>query len=156
MLSSVNTQIKTDYEAGSSVQDIAEEQGFEVMAVKAILLQTSKKYRADCRTECGMAEEELEDPKDFTDEELVLANGIIKEVALCAQLPDGSPDYRTRLMAATYIRDDKKGRKEAKAMIQHNTNNIFTINDAIAKARVSASERIQQVMGSKRQEMIEA
>lgn len=111
--------------------EIAEDQALDLAAVKAALMQCSAKYRKDCGLEL-----ETEDDLNFTNDELRRVNQVIFETAVSAELSDGSIDWKTRLAAATYIRDDKKGRKEAvKHMAGNNTFNILNFNEQLAQAR---------------------
>ena len=92
--------IKTAFETlGLSPEAIAEERQMDIVSVKAALMSSSSKYR-----KMMGASEEKPNELDFTDEELKEANEIIVNTAKYATNADGSPDYRTRLAAATYIR----------------------------------------------------
>ena len=130
-MSAALEQIKTAYElSGMTPDEIAEDQDLDIAAVKAGLMQCSSKYRKAC----GM-EDENEDGLNFSNDELRRVNQVILETALTAELPDGSIDYKTRLSAATYIRDDKKGRKEPVRHIAGNTFNLLSFNEQLQKAR---------------------
>lgn len=135
-------QITVSYEQhGMTPDEIAEDQGLEVTAVKAALSQYSSMYRKDVDHE-----KEGEDGLDFTSEQLRQMNAVIFDSAVGATLPDGSIDHRTRLKAAQYIRDDFKGRLEPVRAIHKNvTNNLFQINEAIANARVGAEKAKRQI-----------
>jgi len=135
-------QIKTAYEvSGMTPEQIAEDQDLDVAAIKAGLMQSSSKYRKAC----GM-EEENADGLNFTDDELRRVNQVILETALTAELSDGSIDYKTRLAAATYIRDDKKGRKEPVRHIAGNTFNLLSFNEQLQKARQLADSMKRQLI----------
>lgn len=121
-------------------EQIAEDLGFEVVAVKAKLMQVSSKYRKDC----GKEEEEI-DELNFSNDELINVNKVIYETALAATTPDGSVDWNTRLKAATYIRDDKKGRKDVIKQVAGNQFNIFQLNDSIQRARLQSNEAMKQL-----------
>lgn len=131
----IDSQIKQQYEEyGRTPDEIAEHESLDVVAVKAKLLQVSKKYRDDI----GAIVEE-ENPNDFTNDQLRTANQVIYDNMLLSTLPDGSPDYRTRQRAAEYIRDDKKGRKELRNLLQGNQFNILNFNEALQGAREKAN-----------------
>lgn len=131
MNSSSGQQIKKAYELGKSPEFIAEDMGLQVEAVKAYLMQNSSEYRNDCKVE------EPEKPvNNFTDEQHDVIKDVIYECATSAQLPDGSPDYRTKLKAAIYIRDDKMGRLNPVKAVQHGPQfNIMMLNESIQRAR---------------------
>lgn len=142
MNSCVDTQIKAAYEvSGLTPEQIAENEGFSEVAVKAKLMQVSSVYRKACGHE-PTDESDL----NFSDAQLKDANEIIYNNMLYAKLPDGSPDYRTKQKAAEYIRDDKKGRKEIIRAVQNNTFNLLeVVNGALSKARLQASAMRKQV-----------
>ncbi len=136
--------IKTAYETlGMSPQEIAEDRGgLEVASVKACLMATSSKYRKDV----GAATEEELNTLDFTNDDLKDVNAIILETAKYATTPDGAVDYKVRLQAATYIRDDKKGRKEAVKALGGNQFNILNFNESLKSLR-ETKERIMGQLG---------
>src|SRR5690348_9325567 len=95
-------QLKVAYETlGMSPEAISEDRELELGAVKAGLMQCSPKYRKDC------GQEDTKDDKlNFDDTQLQQVNEVIFNLAL------GAEDEHLRFKAATYVRDDKKGRKE--------------------------------------------
>lgn len=134
-------QIKTAYEVSNLTPEQIIESlggGLEIAAVKAVLMQHSNKYRIACKNE-----PEDESIYNFSNEQLKDANVIIHETMMVACNPDGSIDFRTRLDAAKYIRNDKKGRLEpAKVMPVNHTNVLMTINQSILQAREKAAKVI--------------
>ena len=142
MQSAFIQQIVAAYEINGLEPDIIPEaigmQELSVTAVKAALQQHSSKYRAVCKKE-----PEDESIYNFDNSELKEANNMIVEVMRDATHPDGSTDYKTRLAAARYIRDDKKGRLEpAKALQRGGTFNILQFNTSIQEAREKAAKII--------------
>ena len=138
-MSSSLTQIKVSYEVNEmTVEEIAQDQDMEIIAVKAALMNSSPKYRKDCGVESLE-----ENDHNFSNNELDCINKIIVETALCAETPDGSIDWRTRLDAAKYIRDDKKGRKEVVKQLANNTFNLFQFNEQMAKIREMKQKLIE-------------
>ena len=117
--------IKTAYETlGMSPDEIAEDRGLEVAAVKASLMAVSSKYRKDCG-----AESLEEDRLNFTEADLRDVNEIILSTAKYAE------DPHLRFKAATYVRDDKKGRKEIVKAVGSQSFNILVFNEQMAKLR---------------------
>ena len=53
-----------------------------------------------------------------------------------------------KFKAATYIRDDKKGRKEVVKLMQGNTFNILQFNEAMGKVREMANGAKKKVLGN--------
>lgn len=137
MTRSTDTTIKIAFEQEDMTpEQIAEDLGFEVESIKAKLMQISAKYRRACSKES-----ENSNHLNFTDDQLERINQVIYETALAAEHPDGSPDFKTRLNAAIYIRDDKKGRKEVRQTLQNsNTFNILNFNEELVKARSLTQE----------------
>ena len=125
-------QIKTAFEVNDMTPaEIAEDQDLDLATVKAALMHCSTKYRKACGLESP-----AEDGLNFTDDELRRVNEVILQTALCAETSDGEIDWKTRLAAATYIRDDKKGRKEAvRFQGNHPTFNILSFNEDLQKVR---------------------
>lgn len=122
---------------------IAEERGMDVLAVQTALAACSPLYRKVNKLNGNSPEVTPEDDLDFTNEDLREANAIILRAAKEAEHPDGTPDYRTRFAAATYIRDDKKGRKlPPKQVTGGNTFNIFEFNNALKEAREAKQKAI--------------
>ena len=149
-----DSQIKKAYEEESMTpQQIADDLGFDIIAVKAKLMSISSKYRKDC----GAEQEIVPDGLNFTNDQLEDVNKVIYETALAAEYPDGAVDYKTRLQAAMYIRDDKKGRKEVARQMAGQTFNILNLNQALEQARVGAGRVVKQIMnGSRNGDQIEA
>ena len=135
-MSSSNTdnQILQGYEIGGMTPaEIAHDLQLDEGAVKAKLMILSRTYRK----ECGM-EPEDSNQLNFTEEQLERVNEVIFQCATEAELPDQTPDYKTRLKAAIYVRDDKKGRHDIVKNIQGQTFNILNFNQMIQQARNGA------------------
>jgi len=127
--------IRASYEdLGMTPEEIAEDRGLQLEAVQAGLLQSSPKYRKLVRTDS-----EDGDQSDITDEQLKRVTDVIFDIAL------GSEDDGLRLKAAMYIRDDKKGRRDAVKNIQGTQVNILQFNQAIRCAREGAAKLKQTV-----------
>jgi hypothetical protein len=138
-------QIKRAYEDEHlTPEEIAEDLGWDVIAVKSALIGNSSAYRKACN-----AEPPDESVLNFSDEELLSANRVIVECAQGACLPSGDPDWRVRLNAAQYIRDDKKGRKEVRNAIANTTNNVMIVSDALRSAREGANKLRESFAGMK-------
>ena len=127
------TTLKVAYEEeGMSPEEIASDRGLDVAAVKAGLMQVSAKYRKDC----GKEDAEKDD-LNFSDDHLRRVNEVIYDLALSAE------DDHLRFKAATYIRDDKKGRKEIAKGMSGNNFNILMLNEQLAKVR-EVGDRIKK------------
>lgn len=96
-------QLKTAYEdLGQTPETIAETLGWELESVKAGLMSVSVQYRKDCRTE-----PEGETVLKFSEEQELNAIKVIHDIMM------GSEDENLQLKAAMYLRDDRRGRKDA-------------------------------------------
>lgn len=123
-------QIKNCYETlDMSPEQIAEDRGLELPAVKAALMQSSSKYRVACS-----GEPDDESKLNFSDEQLEAVNTVILQTALYAE------DPHLKFKAATYIRDDKKGRKDAPKQLGGQQFNILMVNEALRKNRSVADD----------------
>ena len=132
--------IKTAFENEQmSPEEIAESQDLELVAVKAALMQCSAKYRR----ECGQEPEEV-DRLNFSNDDLARVNEVILELALSAE------DPHLRFKAATYIRDDKKGRKEIAKQVGGMQTNIFMLNEQLAKMRQVKEGIVNRALGNGR------
>ncbi len=132
--------IKVGYDTlGLSLEDIARDRELEIGAVKAALLQCSSKYRRDVG-HIDSAASDSESNLDFSNADLKLVNAVILEKALYGESED------IQLKAATYIRDDKKGRKELRHVLGGNTFNILAFNQNMARVRESVEKMKMQVL----------
>ena len=124
------TSIRNAYESeGMSPDQIAECQGLDTVAVKACLMQYSAMYRKAC----GAAESE-DDGLNFNDDDLRRMNNVIRDIALSAE------DENLRFKAATYIRNDKKGRLEPQKQLAGQNFNILMINEKLKGVRQMANQ----------------
>lgn len=131
-------QLRISYEQlGMSPEEIAEDRGLDLTAVKAGLMQSSSKYRKAC----GQAAED-DDTLNFSDDDLRRVNNVIKEIAL------SSEDDNLRLKAAMYIRDDKKGRKEVIKAVQNTQFNILQFNEAMKQVRNVSERMTSELLGN--------
>lgn len=132
-------QLKASYEQGATPEQISEELGFDIVAVKAGLMQCSAKYRKAC----GLEAEEV-DGLNFDNEQLREANAVIYQLALSAE------DEHLRFKAASYIRDDKKGRKEVVKNMQSTTVNLLQFNEMVKGAREKMKSVLASVNGNQK------
>lgn len=126
-----NEQIVTAYETlGMTPEEIAEDQGLELVAVKAALMQCSSAYRKATK---------VDDSLNFSDDELRMANQTI------ALLAGHSEDERVKLKAAIYIRDDKKGRFDVAKTMNNMNINILNFAEHMKKA-LAARDRSKGIV----------
>jgi len=125
-------------------EQIAADRELDVTAVKAALMQVSSVYRRACNA-APLEDETL----NFSDDQHRRAVETIAELAIAAE------DEHLRAKMATYIRDDKKGRKEVIKAVQGQQFNILMFNEQIAKVRDAAEKAKERIMGNGQQKMIE-
>ena len=121
--------IRTQYETGLGVADIAAELGVENGAVKSILAQCSEKYQKDLAGGSGG-----EIPEDITDIEYREFLDGVKHIARYSE------DEHLKAKMLIRLLDDKKGRLDARHSPRHQAlptgvNNIYVLNDAIVAGR---------------------
>jgi hypothetical protein len=135
MMQAATAQIVSMFETlGMGVEDIAEQQGMDPIAVKAALLQGSRAYR-----ESQVSNSKDEECGVFTSREEQLARQAIVDLAA------GSDDEHIRLKAAKYIRDDKKGRLDKAAVGKLNIN-VLVFNETLRKARAAKARALGDVI----------
>src|ERR1019366_9484816 len=101
MSAELNT-IKPAYEQENMTpEEIAEDRGLDLAAVKAGLMQVSANYRKACGKE-----EVEEDTLNFSRDEQQRVKDALLDIGL------GAEDDHLRFKALVYIRDDAKGRKD--------------------------------------------
>ena len=130
--------IKVAYEEESLTPEfIAEDRGLDVSAVKAALMQSSSKYRKDCGIE-----DEKSDAINFSKDEQERVKNVILDIAL------GADDEHLRFKAASFIRDDSKGRRDVVRNMAGNNFNVLFLNQQLAKVGKIADGLKQAVMGN--------
>lgn len=113
-------QIKALFETnGLSPEQIAEIEQLNVMAVKALLLQNSAKYR-----ELSKEKPEL----DFNESDEQLAIKTIRRIA------EFSEEDGIALKAAMFMRNDRKGRLDVKKGMGRLKLQVNVLNEHVAKA----------------------
>lgn len=137
LMSSEVEQIVVAYETlKMSPEEIAIDRELEVVAVKAALMQGSSMYRKACG-----AEGEDENTLNFSNEQLQEVNKVIYDLAV------GAEDEHLRFKAATYVRDDKKGRKDVVKQVQNQQFNILMFNEEMRKMRSGVAAVTQKFLG---------
>lgn len=131
------TSIRVAYEDEQmSPEEIAEDRGLDISAVKAGLMQCSSMYRKACGKE-----EEEEDVLNFSKDEQRRVRDVILDLAL------GADDEHLRAKMATYVRDDAKGRKDVVKQMAGQNFNILMINEQMKKVR-AVTDGIKNSIGS--------
>jgi len=124
MISASSQSLVTLFEVeGLSPEQIAQCEDVDLMSVKTILMQYSKKYRELMRK----GGEEVKAQLDYTEDEQRDAKDVLHRIML--QTEDEHLQYK----CATYIRDDGKGRKD-KVKIKGLNLNLTLIQQAFQKA----------------------
>ena len=128
-------QIVSAFETcGMTVDEIAEDQELEPLAVKAVLMQFSSAYKQEVKSQ------QTEDV-EFSAEDHQTAVDIIRNTAKYAE------DEKLAFKAATYIRDDKKGRLDAIRQLGGLNINVLQFNETMKKA-IAATNRAKSLAPS--------
>jgi hypothetical protein len=122
-LTAEHESIKAAFEAGVSLEAIAEDRKLDMTVVKSALMQSSSLYRKQVAGK--IATSDTDEDLDFTDEELKMVNSNLLRLALNAE------DEGVQARVGMYIRDDKKGRREVQKVVQQNTFNLLDFNRMI-------------------------
>jgi len=131
-MTNADTSIVTAFEElKMTPEEIAQTEDLELSAVKASLMQFSKSYKDLLN---GNNTEATKENLDFRDNELKEANDVILD------LMRYSEDDRIRGKLAMYVRDDKKGRLDAKQAFINDFNgqmniNVLVFNERLQKAK---------------------
>lgn len=116
-------------ESGLKPESIAAQLGLSVETVETQLARTSTKFRADLAARAT---------EDVSDKELKALYARVKQLAMQDE------DPRLALTAATWLIDDKKGRKDkAAGTVINNTTNVF--NKVTQNMNAAAERRIREI-----------
>lgn len=121
-------------------EQIAEIENLAPTAVKSVLYANSAKYRNDTDTK-----KEL----DFNESDAELALSVIRRVAAYSE------DDGTALKAAMFMRNDKKGRLDAKVGMKRLNINVTVLNEHFAKAAAAMAARVLPAPAPVEQKAIE-
>lgn len=113
-------------------EQICEDTGYEISAVKAVLLQFSKVYR-------HIVKEESAKDEHITDDELVEAYDAVKEVMRYAE------NEGVKLKAACRLIDERKGRLDMVDTLRSTSINITIFNQQILAAR-EAKDKAMRIL----------
>ena len=117
-----NQEIVELYEQGLDVAAIAEETGYDAVAVKAVLLQGSKRFRIENK----FAPTEKKLITDEEDEELIAA---LKDIGLRGEVE------AVRARTLMYLHDEHKGRNDRNTKGGNLQVSILMLNDALKNSR---------------------
>ena len=126
-MTAASQQIITCYEElGMSIDEIAAAGHGDPVAIKAVLLQWSQKYREEMKVNKAI---------DFTEEDHDQVLAVIRNAALFAE------DEHLRFRAAKYIRDDKKGRLDLNKGLKNLNISLQTFTLHLERANSITSRR---------------
>jgi len=139
-----NQQVITAFEQeGLMPEDIATDLGWEVEAVKAILLQGSKKFQQLALSKNGdTGELELANEQVFGRGDMELAKGTIKQLMVTSDIDS------VRFKCAEFVINEVKGRNDLKAL-KENKFNIVMISETMAKARQAMRDAKMKAVGAR-------
>ena len=138
-----NTQIVTAFEeAGMTPEEISQELGYDLSAVKYALMTGSPKFCDASMTRANEADGEvtiktINTQPTFDDHDMRMAKSVIKE------LMETSEVDVVRLRAAVFVIDEAKGRNDLKAL-QNTGFNVTEVQKVMARAREAMNRTRQQ------------
>lgn len=133
------TQLVASYEqAGMTPEQIAEHDGLELAAVKAVLFARSPAYRAAVGRPGPLNAASDKSALDLTEDDEDLANRVFR------QLAESAENEAVRLKAASRIKDERRKRLDPRAGFGTIINNttILTLNDHFAKAAQALAAKV--------------
>lgn len=140
-MTAANEQIVSAFEdSGMSVDEIAQGLGFDIIAVKAVLMQHSPIYRKQSKKE---------DALQFTEDEASEMKGIILNIARYEE-----DDQNLKFKAAKFILEDKKGRLDIGKQMPALNINVLSFNEQMKKA-LAAEQRTLQIENQKTAKVLE-
>mgnify|MGYP007068387253 CR=1 FL=1 len=127
-MTAANEQIVAAFEDNNmSIEEIADDFGYDALAVKAILMQNSVAYRKQMKINPDM---------NFTEDEAVEMRNIVVSLARYAENQD------LQFRCARYILDDLKGRLDMGNQVKNININITNFNEQMKRARAAAERTI--------------
>lgn len=134
-MTAANEQIVAAFEDSCmSPEDIAQSLGFDLLAVKAVLLQNCPSYRKSAKKD---------DALQFTENEAEEMKGIILNIARYEE-----DDQSLKFKAAKFILEDKKGRLDIGKQMNTLNINVLDFNAQLKKA-IEAEKRTLSVSSGK-------
>lgn len=146
-MTAANSEIKTMYEdLGMTPEEIADDRGYDVSAVKAILMSCSGVYREVLKTPEGKTQ-------DITEEQFDQINAAYVNLALYSEVDS------VRARCLKNLRDEYRGRLKNPNAIKSLNLNIVQLNGQLARSREVkelAAARVQELMNkNKKQEVVD-
>ncbi len=127
-MTAANEQIVEAYETlGMSPEEISEDQSLDIVAIKAVLMQCSTLYRKECQ---------VKEENNFTTEQERLAIDVISQIVAGYT----EADENTRLRAAMFLRNDRRGRLDVVKQSAGLNINVLMMHEQMKKA-IAAMER---------------
>lgn len=135
MLTGLNQQIVTAYDTlDMTIEEIATEFDFDILSVKACLMQFSRRFKDEIK--------EADDKSvEFDNAEMEES----KETIL--YLMRHAEDEHLKGRMAKYIRDDKKGRLDALSGLKSLNVNIALFNERLLQARAAKEKSKEKSIG---------
>jgi len=138
-MTAISHEVVSMYEeAGLSVEQIAEDTGFDLASIKATLLQFSKVFR-DLAKEKRDADSVSKVSELITDDELSEMLEVVKSIARYAECEN------TKLKAACRIIDEKENRLSAIKEVKGANYNLIMFNQQLLANR-RAKEKVAEII----------
>lgn len=145
--STATNQIIAALEQGMTCEEIAEDCGYDIVAVKSVALsqQSAKKtaFKLTDPLAVGTSSEEPLNHTLFSADDLTVARNAIVELVSTAEMEG------VKLKAATFIINEVKGRNNIAKSLVNGDFDIAVINAAMERAR-EAMRRTREAMANKK------
>ena len=144
-MSSSDQQIKTSFEElGLTPEQIADETGYDVLAIKTILLQCSSAYRKLVKREPD---------KGYTPDQAEEMQHIMLDIARYED-----EDQHLKFKAAKYLHEEFKGRNDINKQVQNIHITAINFNEQMKKALQARERTIKTIneVSDKQKELVEA
>lgn len=139
-MTAISHEVVSMYEdAGLTLEQIAEDTGFDIASIKANLLQFSKVYRD---VQKNNAPDKVAVADRITDNELDEMLEVVKSIARCSEHDN------TRLKAACRIIDEKENRLSAIKEVRSSNYNLILFNQQLLANR-RAKEKVVEIIDIK-------
>lgn len=133
-MSSIDQQIKTSFEdLGLTPEEISEQTGYDLLAIKTILLNISGAYRKACKKDVALGLNKVETEEMKT---------IMLNIARYEE-----DDQTLKFKAAQFLYNEGRGRNEVKPITTTtiNFNNVIAFNEQMKKALAARERTLKQI-----------
>lgn len=135
-MSNSNQELVELYNQGLSVTEISEETGYDIAAIKAVLLQCCHKFREDCHLASGASANSNSSSDERSNSDLLITKEEDREIVQALKRVAFEADNElVRFRALTYLHDEHKGRNDKDDTSRGLNMNILVFNRALRESK---------------------